>query len=83
MPGEQPGDDVEGEDHLPVEDAGEARGLLVVADGVEQPAEAGAAQREDDQRGERHEEDERVRDAVGQAGAEPGKARRGSWSRWR
>ena len=70
--GEQRRGDVEREDHLPVEDAGDAGGALVVADGVEQPAEAGAAQGEDEQRGDRDEEQQRVRDAPGQAGAEPG-----------
>ena len=51
---------------------------LVVADGVEQAAEAGAAQGEDEQRRERHEDEERVRHAAGQAGAEPGERVAGS-----
>ena len=83
MPASSAGDDVERDDHLPVQDARQARRLLVVADGVEQAPEAGAAQREDDQRRQRHEQQQRVGDAVGEAGAEPGQRRRGSWCRRR
>ena len=60
MPASRLRDAVEREDHLPVLDAGEPRRLLVVADGIEQAAKAGAAQREDDQRRERHEQEQRV-----------------------
>ena len=72
MPASSPETHVESENDLPVEHAGDARRSLVVADRVEQPAEAGAPQREHDQRGERHEQQQRVRDAIGPARAEPG-----------
>ncbi len=78
MPAISPETHVEREDDLPVVDAGDARRALVVADGVEQPPEAGAPQDEHDQRGERHEHQQRIRDAVGQARSEPGRGTSGT-----